>query len=370
MDSLPEFDGMLIAQKGKGWKDELDSFMLYCFASNDCSNKFHLADAVFNRIKYSVGIFIRNDFEFEEFASELQDVIYETWCGDGEAVMNYKPCDGVSFFDYVLNKNEIRRKWYNFKRIKFDRKKKSIISRKSDSSINSQEHSNPPQDEKNSHNKQIDNPDLDFDAMIPRDWKDEKKEKESKEEIIERLDKHVKDRINGKNFPDDDEIMTGVQLYWLYTDKDWINKDTVGLIALQTVTLETIADCHSEEEKAEKSSEARLKYWYKKSNDAVKNFLAQHARGTWDLETGVFIPDKRVPNSARSQNWIHIMRKVDAWSFYCPIHSAEALNDLLLIPYEKVTRRVNLYFNFIAEVILPDKKITKRSLTRVIPDDF
>ena len=367
---IPDFDGMLIAQKGEGWKDELDSFMEYCFASNDCSNKFYLADAVFNRIQFSVGAFIHNDFEFGEFASELQDAIYETWSGDGKAVMNYKPCEGVSFFDYVLNKQKIKQHWFNFKGIKFKRKKKEVVSRKPDTDINSSEGANPSQEGKILHNKQIDNAGLDFDAMIPKNWQDEKQEKEFKVEIIERLDKHVKDRIDGKDFPNDNEIMTGVQLYWFYTDKDWINNGTVGLITLKKTTLETIADCHSEEENAEKSSEERLEYWYKKSKENVKIFLAQHARMELDPTTGEYVPKWGERDSGRSVEWEFRMMKVDVWCFICPIRSAEALNDLLLIPYEKVTRRLNLYINFITKVILPDKTIVARSLTRVIPKNF
>ena len=337
MDSLPEFDGMLIARKGEGWQEEFSRFVEYAFASNN-SRKHELADFVYAQI---CSVTTKKE-EFEDFVSYVKIMVFQIW-GSEQPCLNYEAQDDVPFLCYVFGAQNLRKRWIQYI---------TKINRK------------------NMHESPAETPDNEDDLspidLFTKDYDD--LQTKFHEEVVQRLDHHTQCRIGAAQFPDEDEIMTGVQLYPEYSPE--IQEKTVGLAALKRVTLGAIADCHSEEENREKTPEERLIGYHSQSVENLENYRGQKARGMLDSASGEYVPEKSEPNSTRSIDWELRMMKVEAWSFLCPIHSAEALNDLLLIPYEKVTRRVNLYFNFIADVILPDKKITKRSLTRVIPDDF
>lgn len=247
MDSLPNFDGMLIARKGEGWQEEFARFVEYAFASNN-SRKYELADFIYAQIR---SVTTKKE-EFEDFVSFVKIMVFQTW-GSEKPILNYEAQDDVPFLCYVFGEQNLRMRWIQYID-KINRKNK----RESQAEMPDNEDKLSPMD------------------LFTKDYDD--LQTKFHEEIVQRLDQHTKGRIRAAQFPDEDEIMTGVQLYAEYNPE--IQEKTEGLTALKHTTLEAIADCHSEEENREKAPEERLIDCHKQSGKALSDFRAKNARGT------------------------------------------------------------------------------------------
>lgn len=196
--------------------------------------------------------------------------------------------------------------------------------------------------------------------------------------------RYIKKRIDTKVFPIDEEIMMCIQFFQRYEetiDKHpdvRLNEQTDGFEVLNQTALQEIRRNHTDVENQELPPEDRLRNCLKDSLEKVMEYCdTDHIiRGSNDPITGKYKPSKERIDSTHGRNRENRKEYVYFWELFCPIHDPQALADLLAIDsnYEACNKYVELYLNFIVNLIWPGKwrELQKKSPTiqKKIPKIF